>query len=58
MLTILEHVAEEAYTNPELVKSAPHNSTVHTIDPHPFDDPQQWAITWRAYLRKTGQKQR
>ena len=55
---ILEHVAEEAYTDPDLVKSAPHNSTVHTIDPHPFDDPQQWAITWRAYLRKTGHKQR
>jgi glycine dehydrogenase subunit 2 len=53
---ILEHVADEAYTDPELVRSAPHNSTVHTIDHHPFDDPEQWAITWRAYLRKTGQE--
>jgi glycine dehydrogenase subunit 2 len=49
---IIEHVADEAYTNPNLVRSAPHNSTVHAIDHHPFDDPQQWAITWRAYLRK------
>ncbi len=55
---IIEHVADEARTNPDLVRSAPHNSTVHTIDHHPFDDPQQWAITWRAYLRKTGQKPR
>ena len=53
---ILEHVAGEAYSDPDLIRSAPHNSTVHTIDHHPFDDPQQWAITWRAYLRKTGQK--
>ena len=53
---ILAHVAGEAYTDPDLVRSAPHNSTIHTIDHHPFDDPQQWACTWRAYLRKTGQK--
>ena len=50
---ILEHVAGDAYAHPDLVRSAPHNSTVHTIDHHPFDDPQQWAITWRAYLRKS-----
>ncbi len=49
---ILAHVADEARTNPELVKTAPHNSTIHTIDHAPLDDPSQWAITWRAYLRK------
>ena len=41
---------------PERVRSAPHNSTVHTIDHAPLDDPAQWAITWRAYLRKHGAK--
>jgi glycine dehydrogenase subunit 2 len=49
---ILAHVAEEARTNPQLVKSAPHNSTIHTIDHAPLDDPSQWAMTWRAYRRK------
>jgi glycine dehydrogenase subunit 2 len=49
---ILAHVAEEARIDPELVKTAPHNSTVHTIDPTPLDDPKQWAMTWRAYKRK------
>jgi glycine dehydrogenase subunit 2 len=49
---ILAHVAEEARTDPELVKSAPHNSTIHTIDHSPLDDPSQWAMTWRAYVRK------
>jgi len=53
---ILAHVAEEARTNPELVKTAPHNSTIHTIDHAPLDDPNQWAMTWRAYKRKV-QKQ-
>lgn len=49
---ILEHVAMEARTVPETVRTAPHNSTVHSIDPAPYDDPEQWAITWRAYRRK------
>jgi glycine dehydrogenase subunit 2 len=49
---ILAHVADEARTSPNLVKSAPHNSTIHTIDHAPLDDPAQWTMTWRAYLRK------
>jgi len=49
---ILKHVADEARKDPNKVKTAPHNSTVHRIDPAPFDDPSQWAITWRAYQKK------
>jgi len=49
---ILAHVAEEARSDSDRVKSAPHNSTVHTIDHAPLDDPAQWAVTWRAYLKK------
>jgi glycine dehydrogenase subunit 2 len=49
---ILAHVAEEARTDPDLVKSAPHHSTIHTIHHGPLDDPTQWAMTWRAYLKK------
>ncbi len=51
---ILRHVAQEARTNPERVKTAPHNSTVHRNDSAPMDDPVQWAMTWRAYRRKAG----
>jgi len=49
---ILAHIAEEAYIDPQIVKTAPHNSTIHRIDHEPFDDPASWAVTWRAYLRK------
>ncbi|MFH1572485.1 MAG: aminomethyl-transferring glycine dehydrogenase subunit GcvPB [Acidobacteriota bacterium] len=49
---IIARVAEEARRDPEMVRTAPHNSTVHTIDHSVFDDPARWAITWRAYLRK------
>ncbi|MFI7418791.1 aminomethyl-transferring glycine dehydrogenase subunit GcvPB [Nonomuraea sp. NPDC049684] len=49
---ILEHVASEARRDPEFVKGAPYNQTIHKIDPTPLDDPKQWAPTWRAYVRK------
>lgn len=51
-VAIMAHVVDEAYNDPEVVKTAPHNSTVHTIDHGPLDDPAQWAITWRAYRKK------
>ncbi len=49
----LKRVVEESYENPELVKSAPHRSVVHKIETDALDDPARWAITWRAYLKKT-----
>jgi glycine dehydrogenase subunit 2 len=51
---ILAHVADEARSDPERVKTAPHNSTIHTVDHSPLDDPERWAVTWRAYKRKAG----
>jgi glycine dehydrogenase subunit 2 len=51
-LSVLRHISNEAYTDPEVVKTAPHNSTVHRAEHEPLDDPQQWAVTWRAYKRK------
>ncbi len=50
---ILRHVAEEAYTHPEIIHTAPHNSTGHRINQEAFDNPDEWAVTWRAYKRKT-----
>lgn len=49
----LEHISQEAYTQPEIVRTAPHNSTVHRNDESSLDDPEKWCITWRAYLKKT-----
>jgi glycine dehydrogenase subunit 2 len=51
---ILAEVAREAYEDPETVRTAPHRSTVHRADHEPLDDPERWAVTWRAYRRKTG----
>lgn len=48
----LAQVAREARLTPELVRQAPHNSAVHKNLEDAFDDPEQWAITYRAYKRK------
>jgi glycine dehydrogenase subunit 2 len=52
---IIAEVAREAYESPETVTSSPHRSTVHKVDQAPHDDPERWALTWRAYLRKRGE---
>lgn len=53
-LNILRQIVHEAHMEPEKVKNAPYNSVVHRIPAEPFDDPSQWAVTWRAYLKKHG----
>jgi len=49
----LHHIFNEAYENPEIINSAPNNSTIHQVDESSLDDPKQWCPTWRVYLRKT-----
>jgi glycine dehydrogenase subunit 2 len=52
-IEVLEQISKDSYENPELIKGAPYNSVVHRIDETTLDDPEKWAITWRAYLKKT-----
>jgi glycine dehydrogenase subunit 2 len=51
-IDVLAHVVEEAYGDPELVRTAPHNQAIRKLDGRNFDDPTTWATTWRAYKRK------
>lgn len=51
-IDILETVCDEARSNPELVKSSPHNQAVHKLSGINLNDPEKWATTWRAYKRK------
>ena len=48
----LKYVFNEAYNDPEKVKNAPYQSVCHQLDESNMDDPEQWAVTWRCYLRK------
>jgi glycine dehydrogenase subunit 2 len=49
---IIHQLSQEAYTNPEIIRSAPRNCAVSLIDPTPMEDPKKTSLTWRAYLKK------
>ena len=51
-VAVVAKVCEEAYANPDLVKSAPHNAAIGKVQGEGCEDPARWATTWRAYLRK------
>lgn len=55
-IDVLEHVLDEGRSDPELVRSAPHNQVVAKLDGSALDDPARWATTWRAYRRKHGEQ--
>lgn len=48
----LMRVAAEARETPELVRSAPHRSSIHRVHEEAMSDPETWATSWRAYRRK------
>jgi len=52
-IDVLAHVCEEARTDPELVRTAPHHQVIAQLDSSSLDDPDRWATTWRAHLRKS-----
>lgn len=49
----IHHIMDEFKENPEIIKSAPNNSTIHRVDESSMDDPEKWCPTWRVYLRKS-----
>jgi glycine dehydrogenase subunit 2 len=51
-VAVLRRVCEEAYEDPEILRKAPHNSSMHVANAAPFDDPDKWGMSWRAYRRK------
>jgi glycine dehydrogenase subunit 2 len=51
-VAVLEKVIREAYETPEIFEAAPHNSSIHLVNAHAFDDPSKWAMSWRSYRRK------
>ena len=51
---VIRQISKEAYENPDLVKSAPHNGTIQKIIADGLEDPKTLALTWRAYIKKKG----
>lgn len=56
---VINRVCREAYSDPDKVNSAPHNSAIHQVDIEVLDDPEEfenWYLTWRAYQKKRKNK--
>ena len=49
---IFKNISMEAYDNPELVKTAPHNAPISLIKQEPITDPKDLIVTWRVYKKK------
>lgn len=52
-IDVLAHVIDEAYADPEVVRTAPHNQAIHQVDASRVNHPDSWATTWRAHRRKS-----
>ncbi|NEW04959.1 glycine dehydrogenase subunit 2 [Paenibacillus sp. SYP-B3998] len=48
----LERISWEAYNDQQAILDAPQFSTVHRIEESSLDEPEDWCITWRSYLKK------
>lgn len=53
-VAVLAQVCNEAYTDPEVVRTAPHRQAIGRVDVTEADEADAWALTWRAFVRKHG----
>jgi glycine dehydrogenase subunit 2 len=51
-IAAFQSVSDEAYTDPEIVKTAPHRCASHKIDHSRLDDPDRIFFTWKSYTEK------
>jgi len=49
---VVKKISEEAYTNPELVKNAPHNTAVTRLDEVKASHPKTMTLSWRMHRKR------
>ena len=49
---VFQLISAEAYSNPGVLTTAPHNCSISAVDRSVSTNPNRWALTWRALLRK------
>lgn len=49
---VFRRVSDEAYADPDIIRTAPHRCAVHRINPEPLSDPSRPVVTWRAYQKQ------
>ena len=53
-ITAMQDISLDAYDDPEFLLTCPHNQPISKVEGDWMEDPDSWAMTWRAYLRKHG----
>lgn len=53
-IEVFRRISEEAYTNPEIIETAPHRCAIHRTIEEPLHDPNKTIVTWRAYKKQKG----
>jgi glycine dehydrogenase subunit 2 len=48
----VKEICQEAYSNPQVVLSAPHNTAVSRLDEVKASHPKTMTLSWRMYLQK------
>jgi glycine dehydrogenase subunit 2 len=51
-IEVFHRVSEEAHTDPDIVKTAPHRLAIHQPDPVGWHEHDRTITTWRTYLKK------
>lgn len=51
---IVQRVSDEAYTTPEVVKSAPHRSSIARMHESVLHDPERVVTSWRLWQKRHG----
>jgi glycine dehydrogenase subunit 2 len=49
---IIAEIVAEARRDPERVRAAPERGPIHRVDEASLNDPERWALTWRAHVRR------
>lgn len=55
-VAVLQQISWEAYNNPDIIRTAPHNAPVHGIKNYYESDPKRVICSWRQYLKKKGKE--
>ena len=51
-IAVLQQISWEAYNDPDIIRTAPHNAPVHGIKNYYETDPEKIMCSWRQYLKR------
>ena len=52
----IQTMSDKAYSDPETFRGGPYNGAIPNHDASQYNDPDRWALTWRAFERKRMKK--